>query len=376
MVLDRCPAQPDLIVELAGGEDIVAGQADVAMDPSRLPDADPGSEGDQRCRLVARHAINEEPGVLKGLPPALDFGLGQEHGVRGVHDPSRLISSVGFEAGHDRRGHAVDRRHVIAALASRQFVAVARGLGHQRMELVLRDRPASGAIHIGHSKRGRQGLRRIDLPSHLEPEPGERTQVRIAGGVDEGASLDPPEPSLRGDEDRPDPAIDHVRVLERGMEEDLHSRIGDQSLPGDLEVFRDIGDARTRAVRIRSLEDRTEGAQSGDDLVRDPAHDLDRLLARRPEPVERVEDGGARSAQERHLLDEHDRGAAPGRGDGGGRPSRAGADHADIGLGDGRHVAGPAGRHRRVPCGGGLGFRVIMTRPRPGRAPRTSPHQP
>src|SRR5438552_19054523 len=54
MVLDRRPAEADLVVELAGGEHVAASQPEIAVDAPGLADADLGPERDERRPLVAR----------------------------------------------------------------------------------------------------------------------------------------------------------------------------------------------------------------------------------------------------------------------------------------------------------------------------------
>ena len=60
------------------------------------------------------------------------------------------------------------------------------------------------------------------------------------------------------------------------MQEDARAGLSDEPLPDDLEVLGVVGDARARAVRVRSLDDRAEGPQAGDDVVGDAADDLRR----------------------------------------------------------------------------------------------------
>ena len=73
-------------------------------------------------------------------------------------------AAVGFdrlEPGHHRRGHPLDRGHVVGPLASREVVGARRGrLGHPRVEPVLVDRAPSGGIDVGHPERRGQGLGR------------------------------------------------------------------------------------------------------------------------------------------------------------------------------------------------------------------------
>ena len=112
--------------------------------------------------------------------------------------------------------------------------------------------------------------------------------------------------------------------------------LGDEALPDDLEVLGEVGHAGARAVRVRPLDDGAEFAQGRHDVVADPADDLAGRRPRRVEAVERVEDRGARPAEEREAVDQQDRGAGAGRGDRGGRARRAGPDDADVDLGDRR----------------------------------------
>ena len=86
VVLDRGAAQADLVVELAGRQDVLGGHPVVAVDAARLAHADPRPERDERGALVAGHAVHEEPGVLERLAPPGDLELGQDVGVGGVAD--------------------------------------------------------------------------------------------------------------------------------------------------------------------------------------------------------------------------------------------------------------------------------------------------
>ena len=106
VVLDGRTAQPDLVVELPRGQDIVTRQPKVAVDAARLAHADLTAEADQAGGFVARHPIDEEARVFQGLAPAGHLGLGQEVGVGGVDRPAVVGRAGRLEAGHDRRGHA------------------------------------------------------------------------------------------------------------------------------------------------------------------------------------------------------------------------------------------------------------------------------
>ena len=127
------------------------------------------------------------------------------------------------------------------------------------------------------------------------------------------------------------------------MEEDPGARFLDEPLPGDLEVLGEIGHSGPGAVRVRSLDDRSEPAERFDHDVGDPADDLARRLPRSEEAVERVQDRRARSAEERQLLDEQDGCPRACRRDRGGRPSRTGPDDADVDVGEdlAGHPPGP-----------------------------------
>ena len=197
VVLDRGAAQADRVVEGPSGQDVVAGQSGVAVHAPGLADTDPRAERRERGAFVAGHAIDEEADVLERLAAAGDLGLGQEPRVGRVDDAAVVVAPERVQAGHDRRGHAVDGRLVVAALAARQVVPAGRGgLGHERVEAVLRDGPAPGQVHVDHPERRRERLGRVDVAGRLEPEPGERAQVGVAGGIDEGSSRararDPP----------------------------------------------------------------------------------------------------------------------------------------------------------------------------------------
>ena len=117
------------------------------------------------------------------------------------------------------------------------------------------------------------------------------------------------------DHHRGHPAIAHVGVLERRVEQHPRAGVGDESFPDDLEMVGEVGDARPGAVRVRSLDDRAETAQSGDDVIADPPDDLARLRSRRVEAIEGVEDRGAGPTQEGQPVDQQDRGSASGRRD-------------------------------------------------------------
>ena len=147
VVLDRRPAQADRVVERPGRQDVVAGQAVVAVHAAGLADADLGPERDERGGLVAGHAVDEEPDVLERLPAPGDLGGRQEVRVRGVRHAA--VAAVRGEPGHDRGRHAADRRDVVAALATGQVVR-ARGcrVGHQAVELGGGQRAATGDVHV------------------------------------------------------------------------------------------------------------------------------------------------------------------------------------------------------------------------------------
>ena len=95
VVLDGRPAEADLVVELAGREHVVGGEPDVAVDPARLPDPDLAAEGDQLRPLVARHLVDQEPGVLEGLAAPGHLGLGEQPRVGRVDHPAALARVEG-----------------------------------------------------------------------------------------------------------------------------------------------------------------------------------------------------------------------------------------------------------------------------------------
>ena len=152
--------------------------------------------------LVPGDPIGQKPDVLERLAPAGDLCRGQEVGIGRVDHPI-VVPTERFESGHDRRGHAFDRRDMVAALAARHVVgAAARGLGHQRVQGRLRQRAAPLQVDVGDAKRRGQRLGRFQLAGELVAEPGEMTQVGVARSVDEGASRDPLETRLRGHDER------------------------------------------------------------------------------------------------------------------------------------------------------------------------------
>ncbi len=240
---------------------------------------------------------------------------------------------------------------MVAALAPRQVV-VARvgGLRHESVEFRLGDRASSFVVDVGHAEGRRQGLGRVELAGRLEAEPGERAQVGVAGRVDEGSRAHAREAGPCRHDQVGDPAVADLGGLDERVQQGPGAGFGDQAFPDDLEVLGEVGHAGPRAVGVRSLQDRAELPKRGHDVVTDAADDLACRRPGRVEAVERVEDGGARAAEEGEAVDQQDRGAGTGRGDGGGRASRAGPDDADVDLGDDRgggrggHEAGSGSR--------------------------------
>ena len=143
-------------------------------------DDDLRPEGREAGLLVARDPVGQEADVLERLAPSGDLCRGQEVRIARVDHPV-AVPTERFEASHDRRGHAFDRRDVVAALAPRHVVgAAARGFGHQRVQCRLRQRAAPFQVDVGDPKRRCQGLRRFQLAGELVAEPGEMAQVGVA----------------------------------------------------------------------------------------------------------------------------------------------------------------------------------------------------
>ena len=74
VVLDRGAAQGDLVGEPASAEDVLAGQPVVAVDAAALAHADGRARGHDDGSLEARHAVAQEPVVLRDLAATLDLG--------------------------------------------------------------------------------------------------------------------------------------------------------------------------------------------------------------------------------------------------------------------------------------------------------------
>ena len=104
----------------------------------------------------------------------------------------------------------------------------------------------------------------------------------------------------------------------------------DQPLPDDLEVLREVRDARAGAIGVRPGHDRAETTQCLDHLVGDPADHLSGGRAGRVEAVERVQDRGRGAAEERQGVDQQRPGAAARRRDRGRGAGGPGADHDDV----------------------------------------------
>ena len=258
MVLDGGAAKTDLVLELARAEDVVPGQSHVPVDAAGLADSDPRAKRDEGCLLVAGNAIDEESGVLQGLTSAVDLGRREEGRVGGVHEASGAVRAVGFEPGHDRRGRAGNRRGVVASFAPWQVVPVGGGRSHQRLDIVLRDRPPPFEIDVGHPERRRQGLRGIDLAGHLEPKARVGAQVRVTTRVDEDPSHDTTQAGLGGDDDRLDPAVLDLGTLQHRVKQDLDAGFAGQALPDDLEVLGEVGHPGARSVGVGAPQDRPE----------------------------------------------------------------------------------------------------------------------
>ena len=186
-------AQPDLLVELAGRRGRRRGSAGSRRTPGASRGRRSASPSAARRRvLVPGDAVDQEPDVLERLAPAGDLGLGQEPRVGGVDDPPSS-ATVRLEPGHDRRGHAVDRRDVVAALAARQVVAAATRPPRPsaRSAAAFGQRPSPLEVDVGHPERRRQRLGRLELAGQLVAEAREVAQVGVARGVDEDRARDP-----------------------------------------------------------------------------------------------------------------------------------------------------------------------------------------
>src|SRR6266702_6438439 len=84
VVLDRGPAQRDLVIEAPGPEHIITRQPVVADDAPALPHANRGTGGDQNGVFEARHAVAEKTVILMDLAPPFDLGSSQLLRIGGV----------------------------------------------------------------------------------------------------------------------------------------------------------------------------------------------------------------------------------------------------------------------------------------------------
>ncbi len=216
------------------------------------------------------------------------------------------------------------------------------------------DGAAPGEVHVGHPERRRQRLRVPGLGRALVAEARLMAQVGIAGGVDEHGPVDPDQPGLGGHHDVDHAAVPDGRRLDECVEQGPGTRGLDEVAPDHLEVRRQIRDPGPGPEGVRPRHDGTQASQTGDDLVRDAAHDLARLAAGQVEAVEGIEHRRARAAERGQLLDEHDRGTLPGCGDGRARPRGTGTDHHDIGRGDDGWLSRPPS-HAGAPHPSGTG---------------------
>ena len=155
VVLDRGAAEADLVVELAGPEDILSRKTVGPVHAARLANPDLYPEAGQFGPFIARHAVAEEARVLQRLAAALHLRVAEQGGIGRVDDES-VASFVRAHARHDRCRHATDGHGMVAALVPRKVVVtVFRGHAHELVQPVLGNRTPPVQVDVGHPERGR-----------------------------------------------------------------------------------------------------------------------------------------------------------------------------------------------------------------------------
>ena len=327
VVLDRRAAQPDRIRECAAREDVVRASAG----SRRTPAASRGRRCPSRAR-PATPARSRAPGRRGTGRTRAPVGGRPSRPRSGTTDRSRRRSgrrsSRRNESSRVMTVATIPSTGVMWSLPSRRgrsYVAGLGRLGHQRVERGLRDRPRRRS-------RSTLTIRNVVVsvcagsisPARSKPNPANAHRSASPDASMKTRRADPAEAGPGRDDDRVDPAVADLRRpgASRGAGSARRPR-STRSLPDDLQVLGEVGDAGPGAVRVRVVRRPARGPAGRPRRHRRSRRRPCVPATRRVEAVERVEDRGARPAEERQPVHEQDGGAATGRGDRGARSGRA-----------------------------------------------------
>jgi hypothetical protein len=330
VILDGRAAEGDLVVELFGPDDVIAGEAVLAVNTAGFTHPDVDAEGGELGLLVAGDFVAQETDVLDRLNAALDLGGGEEFGVGGVDDGGADFP-IGRQPGHDRGGHVIHGRDMVAAFLARQLVEAALGgSGHEIMKLFFRDGLAERYVHVDQFEGGGEGLRGIYVAGEFVTDAGEMADVGVARGIDDDLGGVAAQAGLGGDDEGGDEALAGFDIEDLGVKQDVHAGSAHEFFPDHLKVFGVIGDTGAGAVGVGAFEPAGIGAKAIHDVLGDTVDHTDGAGAGRVEAVKGVEYSGGSAAEEGQAFEQEHLGAGAAGGDGGGGASGTGADHNHI----------------------------------------------